>query len=438
MTDAKKSKLIHHAHLYSRENEIELRILFESNTYFGRKLSLWASQINLKMFGSFIQTSNENQNDRLEKIDFTNASLLGVTNSTSQYEGDFEYVIIKIDCIKFYWIPSKENINTAEFYLNEYGFKVVKNFYAPLFGIDGGFNISRMNGMDVFYTLENTEFRPEFNFCYSDNKSNSEAKITKEPKIQFRYKDNITETEAIKYADLIRTIASFYFHTPIDYTLSRIHLEKNTITIKKIQKKSALESSGNFLGFKNYWNFHKLMNSNWQKSALDNNDMLIIVVSRFLHAKNVYDTSKFLIYYSIIEYLKAMHDEINSEFSFIGTKKTRNTKCNEAVNLLLEIVPKEEQEEFKIRLDSLKDGLKFRPMKRPLEELLLKNKINLNECSIDLKKLVEIRNSLVHGSPKIINYDELEKANKLLYRITGILILQLIGVNEWELDLNLE
>jgi hypothetical protein len=49
-------------------------------------------------------------------------------------------------------------------------------------------------------------------------------------------------------------------------------------------------------------------------------------------------------------------------------------------------------------------------------------------------KIKDIRDKLTHGSINKINHDQLEIANILLYRITGILILNLLGINEWTLD----
>lgn len=126
MPDSEKSKLIHHAHLLLKENEIEIKIFFEPGTYFGRKLSIWVSKINWRTFGSFIQTSNESQNDRLQRIDLKNSELLEMTNGSQQYEGDLEYVSIKIDSTKLYWNSVESKLNTAEFYLNEAGFEIVK------------------------------------------------------------------------------------------------------------------------------------------------------------------------------------------------------------------------------------------------------------------------------------------------------------------------
>lgn len=438
MVSAEIVKPIHHAHLYLNENTIELKVLFDPKTHFGHKFNRWAAEINWNAFGSQIQASGEDQNDGLDKIDFENSELTGISNGSNQFEGGFQYIIININTIKIYGNSSTENVNRAEFYLNDSGFEVVKNYYTPLLGDDGSFNFSRMNGMDVFYPLENSEFRPEFNFRSTDNKNHNQAKIIKFPKIEFRFNNQVTELEVIKYADVIRTIASFYFHKPIDYITSIVYLEKHTITIKKIQKNIRSESSGNLWGFKNYWNFHELLNSDWQKSSLANYDRLKIVISRFLHAVDVYDSSKFLIYYSIIEYLKATHKEIKSEFSFIGSKRDKSKVCDEALELMLAIVQQNEQEEFKRKWTSLKSDLKYRPMKEPLEEFLTKSKIEIKNCTITLNRLVEIRNSLIHGSSKVITTDEIDKANKLLYRISGILILQLMGINEWKMDLELK
>ena len=439
MTSAEKSKPIHHAHLYSKENEIEIRILFESKTYLGQKISHWVSTINWKSFGSFIETINANQNDRLEKIDLTEATLLSVKNGSNQYEGSLEYVIVNIDVVKLYWKPWLEKNNTAEFYLNDSGFEALKSFYTPLLKtVEGEFSFKRMNGMDVFYNISKGKFRPEFNFCIKGDKSKSETKIIKEPKLQFIYNESITEEEALKYGEIVRVITSFYFHSDINYTLTRLHLERNTITIKRISKLNYREPTGNFWGFKNFWSFNKFLSSNWQESSIANYDKLTIVINRFLHALDVYDSSKFLIYYSIIEYLKAADKEIKSEFSFADTKKNRTKLCNEAIDKLLEMVPQTEKDEFKTKLTSFRSDLKFRPMKRPLKEFLSKSKLEIENCSIDLKRLVEIRNSLIHGSSEVITNDELEKANNLLYRITGILILQLMGISEWKLNLELK
>ncbi|MBA7549828.1 hypothetical protein ES705_42325 [subsurface metagenome] len=115
--------------MYSNENEIELRILFEPDTYFGTKLSHWLSAINLKKFGSFIKVSNESKNHLLQKIDFSSSCLIGAIIDTTQFEGNFEYISIKLDSVKFYWEPDPKKLNSGDFYLKNDGFRVVSNYY---------------------------------------------------------------------------------------------------------------------------------------------------------------------------------------------------------------------------------------------------------------------------------------------------------------------
>jgi hypothetical protein len=438
MPNSEKSISIHHAHLYSKINEIEIKIFFESKTYFGRKLSIWASRINWRDFGSFIHASKESQNDRLKKIDFLNSTLLSITNGTNQYEGKLEYVSIKIDSVKFYWNPLKSEYNTAAFYFNEAGFKVVSDFYAPLFGSDGDFKISRMKGMDEFYKIDKAEFRPEFDFSFSDDKSNSETRITKDPVLKFRYKENITEEEAIKYAEIIRLLASFYLHLKIDYTLSRIHLLEHTITIKKIHKESITSSSGSLSGFKNYWDFHKFMQSNWKQHALKNYKKLSKVIEMFNQSLTVDNISSFLIRFNIIEICMSGIKITDEKFQSVLSETEKQKIYNEASTLLLQTIMPSDHEDFLAKWEGVKNKLAYKPMKSPLLNFFESQKLTPSKFPISVNKIKDIRDKITHGSINKVKHDQLEKANILLYRITGILILNLLGIDEWTLDTGIE
>ena len=228
----------HHAHLYTKKDEIELRIFYDDKTYFGEKLSVWSNTIDYKKFGSFIkvQATENHTNELLQKVDFSKAKLLGFKKNSSFYENNQKYIIVNVDTVKFYWNPNEENKNTAEFYLDDKGFRVVEPFYGvfgskTFFKSDGNFEINRMNDSKKFYKLGKSKFCPEFNVYSKDNKKDRAATIIKEPKIQFKYQNGITEKDAVFYGDVVLMLASFYHHIKIDYTLRRIHLPENTITI---------------------------------------------------------------------------------------------------------------------------------------------------------------------------------------------------------------
>ena len=76
---------IHHAHLFVRTDEIELRIFYDDESYFGEKLSVWSDTVDYKKFGSFIKVNaTENHtNERIQKIDISEAKLCGLSSGSN-------------------------------------------------------------------------------------------------------------------------------------------------------------------------------------------------------------------------------------------------------------------------------------------------------------------------------------------------------------------
>jgi hypothetical protein len=430
-------KKVHHACISAEKDEIELRIFYNDKTYLGEKILSWIKDINRRDFGSYIKVTNEKQNQRLQKLDLSDAKLNNVKTSSSYYHGNYKYVVINIDTAKFYWNPVKEEVNTAEFYMHDTGFRVVKPFYSPLFGYDDKFDISRMEGMDVFYKLEKSEFRPEFNTFSEDNKENRIANVIKEPKIQFKYNEPVTESEAVFYGEVVRHLASFYHHIRIDYSVRRIHLPEYTIVIVTTESKIPLKIKGNLWGFKNYWDFHSFLLSNWQTNTLNNFKILSQAIELFNQAILVDKNSEFLIRYNLIEICNNVKQE-NEKFKFITNKKNKANKFKNALKLILEIVNEDEQELFKKKWNSLIGKLEYKPIKSPLVSFLENQNLNISEFPITISDLKILRDRITHGSISKVDSDELRRINIFLYRLNGILILNLMGINEWKLDTKIE
>lgn len=431
---------VHHAHLYTSQDEIELRIFYDDSSYFGEKLATWISKIDSKKFGSFIKVelTQNHTNERLQKIDLSEAKLYGLSNGSNYYEDKKKYVIIKIDTVKFYWNPNKENLNTAEFYLDDKGFRVVKPFYGifgpkTFFKNDGKFEINRMNDSNKFYKLGKSSFRPEFNVYSKDNKKDRTATIVKEPKIQFKYKNDITEKEAIFYGNVVLMLASFYHHIKIDYTLRRIHLPESTIIIKNIEQKNYFDTSGNLWGFEIHWNFNKFLQSSWQKETLKNFDLLSKAITLFNQSLLVDNSSAFLIRYNIIEICGKTKPE-DTIWNFTKPNDELDDFFNNIKVSICEIIDKDEQEYFNNKWNSIQNIIKSKSLRKQLEDSLTKNDINVELLPIKSNKIVQLRNNITHGSIDKVNTEQLRKANVLLYRISGILILNLMGIKEWKLN----
>jgi len=427
----------HQARLFTHDKEIELRIFYDPKTYLGEKLSKWTKSINHRDFGSFIKLSKESQNYRLQRIDLSDAKLCGFSISTSYYENGFKYIKIKIDTAKFYWDPNNEELYTGEFYFHDEGFRVVEPFYSVLFGVNGSFNISRMKDADDFYKIGKSEFRPEFYTYSSDDVKNREAKVIKEPKIQFKYKQSVTENDAVFYGEVVRYLASFYHHLNIEYSLCRVHLNEYTITIKRIEEKKLTDIRGNLWAFDIPWDFNTFLKKEWQSGTIKNHKLLFKAIELFNQALLVDSSSEFLIRYNLLEICNNL--KIKSEkFKLIVNGNTKKKKYKEALKLLLETIDLKDHKSFTNKWNSLSGKLEYRPMKSPLISFLESQNFQIDEFPISIEKLKILRDNITHGSINKVDSDELRKANTFLYRINGILILNLIGINEWKLNTDLK
>lgn len=431
---------VHHAHLYTMQNEIELRIFYEDSSYFGERLSAWSSQIDWNKFGSYIKVEiiRNHTDDRLQKVDLSEAKLCGISNGSNYYENNKKYVGVKIDNVKFYWKPNEEEKNSAEFYLNDKGFGVVEPFYG-IFGPksflknDGKFEINRKKDSNKFYNLDKSSFRPEFNIYSKDNKKDRSATIVKEPKIQFKYKSGITEKETVFYGDVVLMLASFYHHIKIDFTLRIIHLVESTITIKNIEQKTYFETKGNLWGFEIYWDFNKFLQSSWQKETIKNFSLLSKAITLFNQSHLVDNSSAFLIRYNIIE-ICDKQKQSKEKFTHVLDEQERKAKQDEALTNLLETIKIDEHKEYKKRWQDVQTLLQNKPMKNQLVSFLESQDLDPKTFPVSIKDLKELRNRITHGSVENVNAELLRKANILLYRISGILILNLMGIKDWKLN----
>lgn len=433
-----KIEKVHHAHLYSKKDEIELRFFYEESSYFGEKLGEWMREN--KNIGSFmkINLTQNDRNERLQKIDLSDSKWSSFSGSTGYYEDNNKYIIIKIDTVKFYWEPNPTRKNSAEFYLDDKGFNVVNPFYAYLspkehFGYNEDFMINRMNDSKNFYKLGQSLFRPEFYFRSEDSKKGRTATITKEPKVQFEYPEGTTEEKSILYGEVVLLLASFYHHIKIDFRFRRIFLPDSTITIKNIEKKNYTERNGNLSSFGINGRFKDFLNKSWQEETLKNFHLLSKAVTLFNQSLLVDNSSAFLIRYNIIEICDKQQFN-NEHFTNILDKQQKQEKRNKALEILLEMIDPKEHALFKEHWQNSQKNLGYKPMKNQLVAFLESQKLNPKNFSVSINDLKKLRDNITHGTIDKIDKEQLKDANALLYRINGILILNLMGINEWKFE----
>ena len=107
------------------------------------------------------------------------------------------------------------------------------------------------------------------------------------------------------------------------------------------------------------------------------------------------------------------------------------------MNLLLETVEISDRAQFRNKWTSLCGKLDYKPMQSILDRFFTTQNLNTSEFPITISKLKDMRNNITHGSIEKVDMELVRKANKFLYRINGILILNLLGIKEWKLKTEL-
>jgi hypothetical protein len=228
-------------------------------------------------------------------------------------------------------------------------------------------------------------------------------------------------------------LASFYHHIKIDYTICRIYLAENTITIKRIEEKNFLNRNGGLGGFGIMGGLQKFFELGWQKETVKNFELLSKAIILFNQSHLVDNASSFLIRYNIIEICDKQKSE-NVKFTHTLNKKQTKAKKEEALKILLETIDENEHLEFVNRWQNVQALLQNKPMKNQLVSFLESQDLDPKNFPLSIKELKELRDNITHGSIDKVNAEELRKANILLYRISGILILNLMGIKNWKLN----
>jgi hypothetical protein len=425
----------HHAHLYLKKNAIHLKIFYKAETHFDKKFSKW--RLNWDKFGSYTLISNDFNNNGPQRIDLASSGMVQATFG-GEIENGLSYFTVSLNSAKLYWGPESDHINTADFFLNNIGFRMVSNFYAPLFpwAKDNEFKFHRMKGSEDFFKWGKVTFRPEFEFVAKDHKNREPAKIYKKPKLHFSFPDGVDENEILRVAELVQSIGSFYYHSDIEHQFSKIYFKDVTIAHHQIQTDGPMAQVGGLSSFgldRLNISFSSFLKRDLQESAVKNHKKLALAIRLFNQSQIIGGSSRFLIRFNIIEIFMGKPQETPETFDITVDEQTFNNKCTLAVEPLLDAIQEDQREDFRKKWEISLHKLRNKPIGSPIEKYLRNEGLPVDDFPITVKELYKLRSSLTHGSVQNANGDKLEIANKLLYSISGILILNHLGIHDWKL-----
>ncbi|MNS30500.1 hypothetical protein D3C72_625340 [compost metagenome] len=171
---------------------------------------------------------------------------------------------------------------------------------------------------------------------------------------------------------------------------------------------------------------------NWQKGYIQNQDKLNEAITNYTHSRLLDTNSKFMLLYNIIEICMGGNKIIEEKFTSVVTRKKKISIYREAFKIIKQTVAEEDYYDFEKKWDTVKQKLVHKPMKSPLIQFLEANRININNMETSINEMKKLRDSIFHGSVDPATTEQIKKSNQQLYSITSILILNLLGVKQWE------
>lgn len=423
-----------HSHLYLDENKIEIKVLLKDCEDFSRKYMMWFSNQNDSEIISNYVTAKTFKNDKeLIDISLSNSKVLSLGSEQYDEVGHLYFTIV-IDKIILYKKAVKIEKEYAKIYLNQDGFDLVKNFYSLFtgFGNDGKVDIGRMRGMSNFYKLGKSKFRPEFEFNVSDSKDDRSPKIEKIPILKFYFDIGTTDEDIILYFSIACKICSFYLGNNIEFDRAVICREEYRVIFRNtLQTKFALNvSSLNWL--LNVRGIEVFLKLNWDKKFLSNRDKLSEAITNYTHARLLDTNSRFMLLYSVIEICMGGNKPIAKKFELAVAAKQKKEFYKNAFEIIKKTIHKKDFADFEKKWNVAQEKLLYKPMKSPLDKFLKSNKINTEILEISLDDMMRIRNNIFHGSVDPEMTEMIKKANVELFRITPILILNILGIKQWQ------
>ena len=423
-----------HSHLYYDENQIEIRVLLKDNLDFSRNFMTWyGDSADSDRISEFLLPEVFENQKEVIFISFQNSQIISITSNQID-ENENDYFTIFFDRITLHKNPISIEKEYGKIYLNKDGFDLVKGFYSIFtgFGNDGKVDIGRMRGMSSFYRIGSVKFRPEFEFTVSDNKDHVSPRIEKVPILKFYFPQE-TKDEYIENAFLIACkICSFYLGNNIEFNSAVICKKSHRVIIRKVlQTKFTLNiSSLNWL-----LKVHRIdgfLKLNWQKRYIQNQDRVNEAITNYTHSRLLDTNSKFMLLYNIIDTCMGGNKQIEDKFTLTVTKKKKASIYGEAFSIIKQTVAENEFSDFEKKWNTVQQKLIYKPMKSPLNQFLIANKIKIDSLEVSIDKMKELRNSIFHGSVDPATTYHIKKSNEVLYRITPILILNLLGITQWE------
>lgn len=424
--DQKISDKVHHAHLFVSDEEIYIQVIDDDiqsridRYYQASGSSLGLFEENFEIIDSSVSLILDKS--RIYKV------LSFQTNAKYQF---FTIWLTAICIIKDN--TYKENINLGVAFLNKNGLQVVNEFYSFFTNSSNKniFSISRMRGMESFFTIDNVSFRPELEYTNNEHRGSEEFTVKKKGTINFKF-ENIAYDEIKHRIQIICNVLSFFYSVRVTMdklvfrTDSKIYVFRNTEPNNQTYV-SDMETVSIFLN--KYGQIQKFLKSKWFLNYNQNEKKISKAIDNLLHAREVNPASAFLLLFNIVEIFNI--NQKQEKFSFNTDKEAIAESMFQTLKPYLTL--EKDLAEFEKKVKGVIDKLEFKPFKSPLEETLKLNNIDPQIFGFSFSILKKTRDSITHGRLNSIKEDDLQSQVYCLRKTAICLVLSNLGFTN---DLN--
>ena len=323
----------------------------------------------------------------------------------------------------------KEYINEGTAYLNDNGLKVVNSFYSYFSNFDKNiFSISRMQGMEDFYEINQFSYRPELEFKNNEKRGSKEFTVKKIPTINYQFED--LEFEQIKSSiETICSFISFCFGIRILPEKIVYRTEKDIVVYRDNSpnnKTFVSDFSTVFRMLEKNYNIQRILKTDWSTNYFLKKEQFDKAIDNFLHSREVNLSASYLLLFNIIEIFNEKSE--NEKFEFNDTKKENFDKAYDLISKSLKNA--DDVDLLKDKWNGITNKIELKPMKSPLENGLLINNINALDFGYSFSRLKKTRDKLTHGSISSIKEKDLKAQMYSLQKISLKLILANLGFKD--------
>lgn len=424
--------------------EISIKIYFDYKEYLGEKIMRWNHSNDYNILDRF-EVIEINNTKNLISIDFSGFRSKGMTNSSSFFEFDQKFFIIRITGItKIYRNSDK---CSSEFYLNQAAFKLIElNYHYSTSWFDEPFKLEPQNNIKDFIKFGKIAFKPEHNFYNSNKYDLDEIKIKKEPKLIISY-SNLSEAEIKEHVVALCSLYSFYSGHNISYFLSRIYTEdKLFIEIKDVDNNEIEDEHGIFR-----WDFSQnplnLIINVKSSHLIKNLKFVQRIVRRYNYALKTEGETKFMILYNILEQLRNEYirnkntqtetsinqlnpNKVIEEYTFNRSKTETDKFIKEKLSEIIDIVDDKHKDLFKNEIRFKVAPIKLLSMTNQFESFFTHIEAEPAKFNLNFIELKTLRDSIFHGKPVYENLKILGNINRYnhLPKFVGTVILKYFGI----------